>query len=145
VRRVREEPRLLRERPSVSRRAALPDHRRARNGDGRAPVRARGCVVPGRDAQGHRRAAQAVAPSLVITQVGTSVLDHLVFNTRRPPFDNVKVRQAVSRAIGRRAYAAAVYQGGAVLGDSMPPKPYGVWGMLEADLRAIPGHGSDPN
>ena len=100
---------------------------------------------PGDTPRGIADQLKAMAPSLVITPVGTSVLDHLIINTRRPPFDNLKVRQALSRAIDRRAYAGAVYQGGAVLGGPMPPKPYGVWGMLETDLRAIPGHGNDPN
>jgi ABC-type transport system substrate-binding protein len=51
------------------------------------------------------------------------------------------LRQALSRAIDRRALIAAVYQGGAVLGSSMMPKPYGVWGILEPDLRTLPGYG----
>src|SRR5213594_2153273 len=55
-------------------------------------------------------------PQLVITPVNTSVLDHLIINTRKPPFDNVKVRQAVSRAVDRRALVKAVYQDGAALG-----------------------------
>src|SRR5439155_26734886 len=62
--------------------------------------------------------------------------------TRKPPFDKAKVRQAVSRAIDRRALIAAVYQGGATLGASMLPRPYGVWGMLEADLRGLAGYGN---
>jgi peptide/nickel transport system substrate-binding protein len=80
-------------------------------------------------------------PRLVITPVGTSVVDHLIVNTRRPPFDNVKVRQAVSRAVDRRALIRAVYQGGAVIGTSMAPAPYGTWGLVEADMRAMPGYG----
>jgi peptide/nickel transport system substrate-binding protein len=82
------------------------------------------------------------APNLVMTTVNTSVVDHLTVNTRKPPFDNAKVRQAVTRAIDRRALITAVYQGGAVLGASMVPKPHGVWGVLESDLRALPGYGS---
>jgi peptide/nickel transport system substrate-binding protein len=81
------------------------------------------------------------APQLVITQVNAGVLDHLTINSRKPPFDNVTVRQALSRAIDRRALIAAVYQGAAVLGGSMMPSPYGVWGMLESNLRALPGYG----
>src|SRR3989449_2427676 len=81
------------------------------------------------------------APQLVITQVNAGILDHLTINTRKPPFDNVKVRQALSRAIDRRALIAAVYQGGAALGSSMMPRPYGVWGILEPDLRTLPGYG----
>jgi peptide/nickel transport system substrate-binding protein len=81
------------------------------------------------------------APQLVITQVNAGILDHLTINTRKPPFDNVKVRQALSRAIDRRGLIAAVYRGGAVLGASMMPRPYGVWGLLESDLRTLPGYG----
>jgi len=85
---------------------------------------------------------KSAVPKLVITPVSASVLDHLIFNTRKPPFDSPKLREAVSRAMDRRAYAAAVYHGGAVLGASMPPKPYGVWGLAESDLRALPGYGN---
>lgn len=81
-------------------------------------------------------------PQLVISSVNSSVLDHLVVNTKKPPFDNPKVRQALTRAIDRRALVTAVYQGGATLGASMVPRPYGVWGMIEADLRRLPGYGN---
>jgi peptide/nickel transport system substrate-binding protein len=84
---------------------------------------------------------KTASPQLLISPVNTSVLDHLVINTRKPPFDNAKVRQAVSRAIDRRALIGAVYQGGAVLGTSMLPRPYGVWGVLQSDLRELPGYG----
>ena len=67
--------------------------------------------------------------------------DHLVVNTKKPPFDNAKVRLALSRAIDRRALIDAVYQGGAVLGASMASPPYGVWGLLDKDIRALPGNG----
>ena len=81
------------------------------------------------------------AQQLVVTQVNAGVLDHLTINSRKPPFDNVTVRQALSRTIDRRALIAAVYQGAAVLGASMMPSPYGVWGILETNLRTLPGYG----
>jgi ABC-type transport system substrate-binding protein len=43
--------------------------------------------------------------------VGTSVVDHLFVNTQKPPFDNLKVRQAISRAIHRRGVVECVYGG----------------------------------
>src|SRR5262249_20483494 len=78
---------------------------------------------------------------LLVTAVGTSVVDHLILNTRKPPFDNLKLRQAVSRTVDSRALITAVYQGGAVIGTSMAPAPYGIWGLAEGDMRALPGYG----
>ena len=81
------------------------------------------------------------APQLVVTTVLAGVVDHLILNSKKPPFNNQRLREAVTRAIDRRALVTAVYQGGSTLGASMVPRPYGVWGMLEADLRVIPGYG----
>lgn len=78
---------------------------------------------------------------LNFTLVGTNVNDNLIMNIKKPPFDNVKVRRAISLAVDRRAYAKAVHQGGAVAGASMQPKPYGFWGLLEKDLVKLPGYG----
>src|SRR5207253_3017278 len=69
------------------------------------------------------------SPRIVTTPVGTAVVDHLLFNAGKPPFDNPKLREAVSRAIDRRAYIEAVYQGGAAIGGPMAPRPYGVWSL----------------
>jgi peptide/nickel transport system substrate-binding protein len=84
---------------------------------------------------------KASGVKLVFTQVGANVNDNLLLNVKKPPFDNVKVRRAVSYAIDRRDYAKAVHQGGAVIGASMQPKPYGFWGLLPGDLGALPGYG----
>ena len=77
----------------------------------------------------------------MITPVAQAVSDNIIMNTKKAPFDNPKVRQAVSYAIDRRALIQAVHQGGAVPGASMQPKPYGVWGLLEKDLATLPGYG----
>ncbi|HEV8675221.1 MAG TPA: ABC transporter substrate-binding protein [Methylomirabilota bacterium] len=83
---------------------------------------------------------QAV-PQLVVTPYSQNVNDNIIMNVKKPPFDNVKVRLAVSHAIDRRALVQAVHQGGAVVGASLAPRPHGVWGLLERDLGALPGYG----
>ena len=80
-------------------------------------------------------------PSMVFTPVAQSVSDNIIMNTKKPPFDNPKVRLAVSYAIDRRGLIQTAHQGGAVLGGAMLPRPYGVWGMSEKDLLALPGYG----
>jgi len=69
--------------------------------------------------------------------------DNIIINHRRPPFNDPRVRRAISLAIDRKAYVRAVHQGGALPGGAMAPKPYGVWGLSERDLASLPGYG-DP-
>src|SRR3989449_1593597 len=98
-------------------------------------------AFPGQTPKPIAERLKKAVPQLVMTPVNTSVIDHLVVTTKKPPFDNAKVRLALSRAIDRRALIDAVYQGGAVLGASMASPPYGVWGLLDKDIRALPGNG----
>ena len=80
-------------------------------------------------------------PQMVVTTVGQTVNDNIIMNVKKPPFDNIKVRLAVSHAIDRRGLIQAVHQGGAVPGASLPPKPWGIWGIAEQGLLALPGYG----
>src|SRR5207244_11018020 len=80
-------------------------------------------------------------PQMVITRAAENVNENVIMNTKKPPFDNVKARLAVAHAIDRRALNQAVHQGGAAIGVSMPPRPWGVWGILDKDLAAVPGYG----
>jgi peptide/nickel transport system substrate-binding protein len=96
---------------------------------------------PGETTKTAAEQLKKAVPGLVITPVAQSVSDNIIMNTKKPPFDNPKVRLAVSYAIDRRALITAVHQGGAVPGASQQPKPYGVWGLLDKDLLALPGYG----
>jgi peptide/nickel transport system substrate-binding protein len=80
-------------------------------------------------------------PQMVVTTVGQTVSDNIIMNVKKPPFDNLKVRLAVSHAIDRRGMIQAVHQGGAVPGAALPPKPWGIWGIAEQGLAALPGYG----
>ncbi|MEX2220511.1 MAG: ABC transporter substrate-binding protein [Candidatus Rokuibacteriota bacterium] len=96
---------------------------------------------PGEISKTSAEQLKAAVPQLVITPVGTNVNDNIIMNMKKPPFDNPKIRLAVSYAIDRKGLIQAVHQGGGVPGASLPPKPYGVWGILEKDLAALPGYG----
>jgi peptide/nickel transport system substrate-binding protein len=85
---------------------------------------------------------KAAVPQMVTTEVGTGVVDSLLINATRPPFNNLRVRRAISRAIDRHAYIKAVRQGGAVVGAAMAPPPYGAWGLLTKDLARLPDYGN---
>jgi peptide/nickel transport system substrate-binding protein len=98
-------------------------------------------AMPGETTKAASEQLKAAVPKMVITPFSTNVADNIIMNIKKPPFDNPKVRLAVSYAIDRRGLVQAVHQGGAVLGASMAPKPYGVWGLLEKDLNALPGYG----
>ena len=86
---------------------------------------------------------QAV-PQMVFTETATNVSENLLMNTKRAPFDNVKLRRALSMAIDRAAYVKAVHQGSAIVGAAMAPKPWGTWGLLEKELPHLPGYGKGP-
>ena len=85
---------------------------------------------------------KASGAKLVFHQVANNNNENLLMNVKKPPFDNVKIRRAVSLAIDRRAFIKAVIQDGATPGASMLPKPYGFWGLTERDLSKLPGYGN---
>ena len=98
-------------------------------------------ACPGETSKTTMDQLKKAVPQMVFHTVAQDVTDNIIMNVKKPPFDNPKVRLAVSYAIDRRGLIQASHQGGAVLGAAMLPRPYGVWGMSDKDLLALPGYG----
>ncbi|MBI4083925.1 MAG: ABC transporter substrate-binding protein [Candidatus Lambdaproteobacteria bacterium] len=67
---------------------------------------------------------------------------NVIINTRKPPFSNAALRRAVVLAIDRASLIRSVFDGAGVPGGVMMPRPYGVWGLTEEQLRGLPGYGN---
>ncbi len=80
------------------------------------------------------------APALVVSETGQLGSDNVVLNHKRPPFDSVIVRRAISYALDRNASVQTVRHGGAVVGAALMPPPFGSWGLPEKELRALAGY-----
>src|SRR5215831_12749235 len=85
-------------------------------------------------------AAKKTAPNLVISEVGQNGSDNVILNVKRAPFDNPAVRRAISLAMDRQGYVQGVRHGGAVVGVGLMPKPLGIWGLSDPELRTLPGY-----
>ena len=96
---------------------------------------------PGETSKTQAEQLKKAVPQLVVTPVSENVNNNIIMNIKKPPFDNLKIRLAVSHAIDRRALIQAVYQGGGVVGAAMAPKPHAFWGLGEKDLESLPGYG----
>ncbi|MBI4083974.1 MAG: ABC transporter substrate-binding protein [Candidatus Lambdaproteobacteria bacterium] len=68
---------------------------------------------------------------------------NIIVNTKKPPFDNPKLRRAVNLAMDRNSLVRSVFQGGAEPGTAFMPAPYGTWGLTAEQMRPLPGMG-DP-
>ena len=83
---------------------------------------------------------KANAPSLVVAETGQIGSDNVIVNHKKPPFDNVAVRRAVSLAMDRQAFVQGVRHGGARIGTAVMPRPFGAWGLLDKEVVTLPGY-----
>ena len=90
----------------------------------------------------HVKDIRTQLPKTVCDSTGSMVTGIMLINHKAPPFDNPKVRRAVSLALDRRAFVKA-HQGDARLGGIMMSPPYGVWGLTPEQLELVPGFGKD--
>jgi peptide/nickel transport system substrate-binding protein len=87
-----------------------------------------------------RDSTKAMHPEMVVHVAAESISDNIIFNTKKPPFDNLKLRQAVNLALNRAEMIHSVLVGGGVAGGSMLPPPYAPWGLPPAETSKLPGY-----
>jgi peptide/nickel transport system substrate-binding protein len=86
---------------------------------------------------------RAADKSIAFTPQITNATINIIVNTRKPPFNNLRLRQAVNLAMDRNGILRSVYQGGAHAGSALIPHPWGAWGMTKEQIETVPGYG-DP-
>jgi dipeptide transport system substrate-binding protein len=64
-------------------------------------------------------------PNLTLMKTPLMSVGYLAFNTQKKPFDDVRVRRALSMAVDRKAILETIYQGYAVMANG--PLPPGSW------------------
>src|SRR5256885_13812759 len=79
-------------------------------------------------------------PQLVRSSNPVLVVEHLTLQTEKPPFDDVRVRQAISEALQREAFSTLGTQSGAV---GTGTYPLGPWGMPKEMRNRLIGYGPD--
>jgi peptide/nickel transport system substrate-binding protein len=79
-------------------------------------------------------------PGIIFSPVPTTTLSHFVMNSTRAPFDDLRVRQAVSEAIRRESIAEFGPQSGAVGTGNFPLGP---WALPQDIQETLIGYGPD--
>jgi len=89
-----------------------------------------------------KRQLEKDIPNIQFQLNSSGVSTNLIFNTKKPPFDNPKLRKAVALALDRNGLVKGLYSGVSIAGGgAMLPAPYGAWGMPEELMAQVPGMG----
>src|SRR5476649_241690 len=81
------------------------------------------------------------APQAQCTMRATGVSTNLIVNRDLPPFDDPRIRRALSLSLDRKAFIDILDEGEGSMSGAMLPPPDGVWGMPQDMLKKIAGYG----
>jgi len=84
---------------------------------------------------------KAANVGMAFVETVTNGTQNVIINTKKPPFNNLRLREAVNLALDRNSLIKTVYKGGAVRGSAMIPQPHGHWGLTPEQLDTLPGYG----
>ena len=82
---------------------------------------------------------QSSSPNLVVKGGVTTLHETIIFNTQKPPLDDIRIRQAVLLALDRDAWNRIVHEGAAVPSTTNLRQPYGTWGLPEDESLELIG------
>ena len=88
-----------------------------------------------------KRVEQELGEKVILQRTAGYRFRAFNLNTTRKPWDDLRVRQAVSLAIDRQASIRLVSDGEGAIGGSMPPT--GAWSLSPEELRGIAGYAPD--
>lgn len=86
----------------------------------------------------------ARSPDATCKLVPTGVSANLLVNRTKPPFDNEKLREAMTLALDRDAMIKIVLDGRGKKAGAMLPPPQGKWGLPETELANLPAYAGTP-
>jgi ABC-type transport system substrate-binding protein len=86
---------------------------------------------------------RAQAPKAFCQIAPNNVSSNLIVNPTTPPFDNLKIRQAMALALDRQAFIDILEAGEGRVGGVMLPGPEGQWALPPDELAKLPGYGPD--
>ncbi len=84
------------------------------------------------------------SPQATCELVPSGVSTNLLVNREKPPFDNPKLREAMTLALDRDAMIKIVTAGKASISGAMMAEPEGNWGMPQAKLMSFPQYAGTP-
>lgn len=76
-------------------------------------------------------------PSLKFYRTATLLSSWFMMNTRRPPYQDQKVRKAISLVVDRQAALKALAEGQGIVGKAFP---FQGWGIPDGELLKLPGY-----